>query len=430
MITVVIPSFNDGPRLQRLLPELPAGDERTEVIVVDGGSTDSTRDHVSAHSHVAWISAKKGRAEQMNAGARSASGDILLFIHSDSRMPEGWVDAVEAAVRNPAFSFGAFRFALDDDGLQARVVERGVRFRSKYLGLPYGDQGLFIRANDFEKSGGFPVVPIMEDVLLVRALKRSGRVSILELPLHTSPRRWRRNGYIRQTWMNLSTYFLYRLGIPLENLARRYAKDSRAVIMFCKYPEPGQVKTRLAASIGDAEAAHVYRHMVAHTLKSLRRLRAHAKVFVFYAPAEAAEKMKGWLGRGHRYIPQSTGSLGDRMLDAFWFASLEGHGATLIVGTDCPDLRPAQLEQAFSALENHDVVLGPTHDGGYFLIGTTQPQPALFHGIAWSTPSVMSQTLRRAEEAALRAATLDPLRDVDTLEDLQLSTSPTLKIPH
>ena len=139
----------------------------------------------------------------------------------------------------------------------------------------------------------------------------------------------------------------------------------------------------------------MYRHMVAHTLKSLRRLRAHAKVFVFYAPAEAAKKMKGWLGRGHRYIPQSTGSLGDRMLDAFWFASLEGHGATLIVGTDCPDLRPAQLEQAFSALENHDVVLGPTHDGGYFLIGTTQPQPALFHGIAWSTPSVFSSCCRR-----------------------------------
>jgi rSAM/selenodomain-associated transferase 2/rSAM/selenodomain-associated transferase 1 len=418
MISVIIPTFNEAPHLERLLPNLVSSTAALELIVADGGSTDRSREFVASCNDVIWVSTEKGRATQMNAGAEAASGKVLFFLHADCQPLQGWSTAIESAITEPAFGVGAFRFALDEAGVRPRIVEWGVRFRSEWLGLPYGDQGLFLAAEAFRNAGGFPDVPIMEDVLLVQRMKRTGTLTVLRLPLKTSARRWRRNGYARQTWMNVSTYFQFRLGVPVEKLAARYASAARAVIVFCKYPVAGHVKTRLAESIGGEEAIRVYRRMVRHTLRVTRGMRSRAQVLLFFSPPEAMDSMREWLGRSHRYVPQSDGDLGDRMSQAFEYANRHGHGRTLIVGTDCPGLLPSHLDQAFAALQNHDVVIGPTEDGGYFLIGSSRPHPALFRDIAWSTGSVCRQTLKIAESESLRVAKLDTLRDVDTIEDL------------
>jgi rSAM/selenodomain-associated transferase 2 len=160
----------------------------------------------------------------MNAGAASASGEWLLFLHADSRLPPGWIDHLR---RVPGDAVGGwFRFALDDAAWQARVIERGVAWRVRLFRLPYGDQGLFVRPNAFRALGGFHELPLMEDVEFVRRLKRAGRLFQLPVPLVTSARRWRRDGWFRRSAGNLVLLACYFAGVSPVRLARWYIRDS------------------------------------------------------------------------------------------------------------------------------------------------------------------------------------------------------------
>jgi rSAM/selenodomain-associated transferase 1 len=192
-----------------------------------------------------------------------------------------------------------------------------------------------------------------------------------------------------------------------------------AIALFCKYPEPGRVKTRLAASIGNERAVAVYRELVRSTLDCVAGLARPIDFFVYVDPAEAASAFHSWLGVGFRYVPQSVGDLGDRMLTAFREMTDPGPRPAVLIGADCPELRPDHLAQAFDALAEHDLVLGPTEDGGYYLIGAHRPYPDLFRNVPWSTQSVRDVTIRRAEQQRLRVVELPPLPDVDTLADLE-----------
>ena len=156
----------------------------------------------------------------MNAGAREASGDWILFLHADSQLPSGWREAMAAI---PADAVGGwFRFALDDDAWQARVIERLVRMRIRLMRLPYGDQGLFVRRAVFNQMGGFADLPFLEDVEFVRRLVRGGPVAEVALPLRTSARRWRRDGWFRRSARNSLIVSLYFAGISPARLARWY----------------------------------------------------------------------------------------------------------------------------------------------------------------------------------------------------------------
>lgn len=192
-----------------------------------------------------------------------------------------------------------------------------------------------------------------------------------------------------------------------------------AVVLFCKYPEPGRVKTRLAASIGPDRATAVYRQMVRSTLDCVRGLQPEPEMFVFFTPPGSAQSTQAWLQVPARYIPQCEGDLGERMLDAFRRTTTPDRRPALIIGGDCPGLARRHLVQAFLCLDDHDLVLGPTEDGGYYAIGASAPHPTLFRDIPWSTDAVWGQTLERIAEAGLSVATLPRLRDIDTLADLE-----------
>ena len=218
LLSLVVPVLADAAAAGRLLRQLPH-DPRLERILVDGGDDPALVALAAAHG-AALVRSRPGRAVQMNAGAARARGEWLLFLHADSRLPDGWIEAFVRAT--PGAAGGWFRFALDDRAWQARLIERGVRWRVRLLRLPYGDQGVFVRRELFARLGGFREIPLMEDVDLVRRLVASGPVVELPVALTTSARRWRRDGWFRRSARNLVLITLYFCGVSPARLARWY----------------------------------------------------------------------------------------------------------------------------------------------------------------------------------------------------------------
>lgn len=192
----------------------------------------------------------------------------------------------------------------------------------------------------------------------------------------------------------------------------------RTLLVFVKYPRPGAVKTRLVPALGPEDAAELYRVLAERVLEATSPRRGEYERLVFYDPPEAAEAMRSWLPAG-RLRRQGSGELGARLADAFARAFGRGAGRVAIVGSDVPSLGREDVKAAFDALDAADLVLGPAHDGGYYLVALREPRPFLFEGMAWSTASVMSDTLARAASGGLSVCRLGSRRDVDTLEDLR-----------
>lgn len=186
--------------------------------------------------------------------------------------------------------------------------------------------------------------------------------------------------------------------------------------MFAKYPEAGRVKSRLAATIGAANAASAYKTMVEIVVKKTRPCNGEFAQVLYYDPPELREKFQSWL-QMILLEPQSGGDLGERMKQAFTQNLAETKQAVLI-GTDCIDVDRSLIWKAFQNLDTADLVLGPAKDGGYYLIGCRQVYPEIFTGIDWGTERVFSQTLRVAEKLKLRVSCLPELEDIDTGEQI------------
>jgi rSAM/selenodomain-associated transferase 2 len=224
LVSVIVPVLDDIDAATALVGQM-APDPRIEVILVDGGSDEALARMAGRRPDLRLIRTPPGRARQMNAGAATASGEWLFFLHADSTLPPGWLDAFEQLPGE--MSGGWFRFALDDPAWQARVIERGTRWRVRFLKLPYGDQGLFVRRGVFGEIGGFSELPLMEDVDFARRLRH--RPGIVEMPLSlvTSARRWHRDGWWRRSAMNLALVTLYFAGVPPNRLALWYRRSPR-----------------------------------------------------------------------------------------------------------------------------------------------------------------------------------------------------------
>ena len=219
LVSVVIPVLQDTDAVEQLMAGLVPGPD-LELILVDGGRDARLEQLAHAREDTRFLRTAPGRGLQMNAGAAAAAGEWLLFLHADSRLSAGWLEAI-GRIRKPIV--GAwFRFALDDDAWQARAIERLVAWRVRWLRLPYGDQGFLVRRDAFAALGGFRDLPLMEDVDFARRLTRAGAVQEIALPLHTSSRRWRRDGWIRRSTRNLVLVTLYFAGVSPARLARWY----------------------------------------------------------------------------------------------------------------------------------------------------------------------------------------------------------------
>ena len=222
-LSVIIPTLNEAATVAAAVRAAPAG---AEVLVADGGSTDDTG-RVAARSGARVIEGPTGRAAQMNAGARAARGDVLLFVHADATLPEQASHAIERALVDPSIVGGAFRLRVEPARFPLTLIAFASNLRARHLKLPYGDQGLFVRRSSFERAGGYPEIPFLEDVAIVRRLRKQGRLVQLQAAVTTGPRHWEQLGPLRTTLLNWKMVALYLCGVPPEQLARRYAERRR-----------------------------------------------------------------------------------------------------------------------------------------------------------------------------------------------------------
>lgn len=230
LLSIVIPVYGDAPALATLLDQLAPIPYDVEVIVAAAAEPDEAfRCIRSARPDVVWIEGPRGRGAQLNQGAARATGRWLWFVHADSRLPNGWLQVFEALdAETSAPVGGSFRFALSTTAWQARLLEHIVATRVRWFGLPYGDQGIFVRRAVFQQMGGFQAIPLMEDVEFVRRLTRVGPLRHQTLSLETSARRWLDEGWWRRSARNLATLTLYLIGVSPERLARRYYRNRGA----------------------------------------------------------------------------------------------------------------------------------------------------------------------------------------------------------
>jgi rSAM/selenodomain-associated transferase 2 len=223
-LSIIIPTLNEAAVLAQTLAAIGVEsnvDPNIEVLVVDGGSQDDTC-AIAQTWGAKLLRSQPGRAQQMNLGAESAQNDILLFLHGDTLLPSGYYGLIKAAIAQPHTIAGAFDLTIDAPDLSLRLVEWGVRLRSRLLQLPYGDQGIFLKRETFARIGGYPNLAIMEDYQLIQNLKRLGKIAIVPIPVKTHPRRWRKLGILRTTVLNQIMILGYHLGIPPERLRTWY----------------------------------------------------------------------------------------------------------------------------------------------------------------------------------------------------------------
>jgi len=203
----------------------------------------------------------------------------------------------------------------------------------------------------------------------------------------------------------------------------RQAHLQEEILVFTRYPRPGKVKTRLIPQLGCVKAAALHKYLTERALAVVRELlrSRNARVSLWYTGGTRSQ-MQTWVGSDVLLVEQRGNGLGQRMADAFHASWASGRKRAVLIGTDCPGLDPPLIARALDQLHTCDVVIGPAHDGGYYLIGLRREaehnMAALFSGIAWGTADAFSQTIAQANRAGLTTATLKELHDIDRPEDL------------
>ena len=225
LISVIVPVLHEAASINEVVAHvkaLPYSGPR-EILVVDGAPGADTLACL-AHADVCGLAAPRGRAAQMNAGAAMARGEVLCFLHADTRLPEQGLPRMVEALGDPAVVAGAFRLGFDRSGLLYGFAARMGNLRNRLTRTPYGDQALFFRAAAFRELGGFADLPIMEDVEIMRRIRklRRGRIAFVGEAVRTSTRRYGREGMLRAALRNQTLRVLYALGVPAGRLARFY----------------------------------------------------------------------------------------------------------------------------------------------------------------------------------------------------------------
>jgi len=221
-LSVVVPMLNEGSVVRETLAALRTGAPNAEIIVVDGGSVDQSVD-VARKLADRVIAAERGRARQMNAGAALALGDILTFVHADTRVPSSFEKDILEVLEESDIVGGRFDVELDDPSLAYRLIGDLISLRSRITRTATGEQAIFVRRSVYEALGGFPDFDLCEDLDFSRRLKRTGRVACLHSRVTTSARRWRRNGPARTVLRMWAIRALYLLGVSPSRLKQIYA---------------------------------------------------------------------------------------------------------------------------------------------------------------------------------------------------------------
>ena len=432
-VVVIIPALNEAPAIESVLAAIPDWVDR--VIVVDNGSTDRTADVARKAGADVVVEPRRGYGSACLAGMDAlGEADVVVFLDGDaSDRPEEMASLVDPIVRGDAeMVIGSRVLGLHEPGsltvqqwfgnrLACVLIRFFWRVRHTDLGPFRAVRTSSLRAMVMrDRNYGWTVE------MQVKAARSGMRVGEVPVSYRRRIGVSKVSGTIRGTlgagWKILGTIFLAVLD------PTRFASGTRreGLIVYSRYPAPGECKTRLIGTLGAAGAAALQRRMTEHVMRQVRTCadRRRAALEVHYAGGDA-DQMRAWLGRRPAYVPQARGDLGERMGASFRDAFEQGIDRVVLVGTDCPEITPDILDQAAGALTRADLVLGPADDGGYYLIGIRRSArqkalPHLFAGIPWSTSAVLDDTLRAARRLDLRVELLPVLRDVDRPEDIEV----------
>ena len=425
-IAVIIPVLNEAESIGKVVAAIPKWVD--DIIVVDNGSTDGT-DAVAIKAGARVVSEpQRGYGAACLAGmAALQDPDIVVFLDGDySDYPEEMPLLVDPIVHGDVdFMVGSRVRGERERGALTPQAHFGNWLATKLIrlfwGIRYTDLGPFrairyrtlLQLGMVDQDYGWTVEmqikaalhAVAADEVPVSYRKRVG-VSKVSGTVR---------GVVGAGYKILST-------ILFSALFSRHTLKTELLVFFTRYPEAGTTKTRLIPALGPEGAAEFQRQMTEHCLEIAPPVRPEVDIQVQYMGADRGE-MVAWLGPIPLYAPQGEGDLGERMARAFEMGFEQAYGKVIIVGTDCPALDSAVTTEAFAALDDHDMVIGPAADGGYYLIGLTmhtapEDLDTLFMDMAWGTDSVLGTTRTRAAEANLKVAELRTLGDVDYPEDL------------
>ncbi len=219
-ISVVVPVLDEEREVAAGLARIRALGP-AEIVVADGGSRDRTVELAQPLADRV-VSARRGRGAQLNAAAAASSQPLLMFVHVDTELPHGAFELAARALTAPGVVGGAFQVAIHDTRRRYRVIEWGANARARITGLAWGDQAVFTTRRTFDELGGFPEIPVLEDVAFAKRLACRGRVELLPARVRNSPRRWEREGLVYATVRNWAITLLFTAGVPAARLARWY----------------------------------------------------------------------------------------------------------------------------------------------------------------------------------------------------------------
>lgn len=436
-LSIIIPALNEAQTIRRFLQPLQTlRTQGHELILVDGYSSDGTAE--LARSLVdQLLYSERGRAKQMNCGAKAARGDILLFLHADTTLPNNAAQLITAALSTSCW--GRFNVRLSGQSFQLRIIETLMNWRSCLTGICTGDQAIFVTTEAFKQIGGYTDIPLMEDIVISRTLKKLSPPSCIKTTVTTSSQRWEEKGILRTVLFMWTLRLKFFLGTPAKLLVEHYypkhsvrspekinacresnkLADNTALLVFSKAPISGNVKTRLIPDIGANNACALHALLTHHTLQKLTHNQQLAMQLWVDPDNLEHPFVKGCATDFQISIHQQQGhDLGERMNHACR-QTLQTCNAVILVGTDCPMLDKHIINNVLINLENNDAVLIPAIDGGYVLLALSRHHHKLFENIEWGTDRVLSQSLERLMTLGWKYYLFDAQRDLDDRADLE-----------